>query len=171
MRVIKALHRVGYAIAAATVLIALGSPASAQQKPSPAAIATAKEIITVTGATNLFTPLIPGVIEQAKILFLQQDPGLTNDLNATAAQLRTQLAPRLSEVTDHVAELYASKFTEQELKDLLTFYKSPLGGKLIKDQPVIADGSLRFAQDWANKLSEEVVGMIRAEMKKKGHNL
>ena len=27
------------------------------------------------------------------------------------------------------------------------------------------------AQDWANKLSEEVVGKMRAEMKKKGHDL
>jgi len=171
MRVIKALHRVVHAIAVATVVIALGSPVSAQQKPSPAAIAAAKEIITITGATSLFTPLIPGVIEQAKILFLQQDPALNTDLSAVATQLRAQLAPRLSEITDHVARLYASNFTEQELKDLLAFYKSPLGIKLVKDQPVIADESLRFAQDWANKLSEEVVGMMRTEMKKKGHNL
>ncbi|MGC1465661.1 MAG: DUF2059 domain-containing protein [Pseudolabrys sp.] len=171
MRVIKALHKVAHVVAVATVLVAFGSPASAQQKPSPAAIATAKEIITITGATSLFTPLVPGVIEQANILFLQQDPSLSNDLNLVATQLRTELAPRLSEITDHVAQLYASNFTEQELKELLAFYKSPLGVKLVKDQPVIADESLRFAQDWANKLSESVVGMMRTELKKKGHNL
>ncbi|HVV62247.1 MAG TPA: DUF2059 domain-containing protein [Pseudolabrys sp.] len=171
MSVIQALHKAARAATVAVALIALGSPVSAQQQPSPAAIATAKEIITLTGATNLFTPIVPGVVEQAKILFLQQNPALGNDLNAVAADLRTQLTPRLSEVTDEVAKLYATNFSEKELKDLLAFYKSPLGSKLIKDQPIIAEASVRFAQNWANKLSEEVMTMMRAEMKKKGHNL
>ena len=171
MSVIQALHKAARVVTVAAALIALGSPVSAQQQPSPAATATAKEIITLTGATNLFTPIVPGVVEQAKILFLQQDPSLSNDLNAVAVDLRKQLTPRLAEVTDEVAKLYATNFTEKELKDLLAFYKSPLGAKLIKDQPVIAEGSVRFAQAWANKLTEEVMTMMRAEMKKKGHNL
>ncbi|HEX5509052.1 MAG TPA: DUF2059 domain-containing protein [Pseudolabrys sp.] len=171
MRVIKALHGTLRVAAVAVALIGLAASAQAQKKPSPAAMAMAKEIITITGAANLFTPLIPGVIEQAKIVFLQQDPSLGKDLNDVAAQLRTQLAPRLSEVTNEIALLYATNFTEQELKQLLAFYKSPLGVKLVKDQPAIAENSMRFAQDWANKLSEQVVPMIRAEMKKKGHNL
>ncbi len=171
MRVIKALHGAVRAAAVAAALIALAAPVQAQQKPSPRAMEMAKEIIKITGATSLFTPLIPGVIEQAKIVFLQQDPSLSKDLNDVAADLRTQLAPRLSEVTDEIARLYAINFTEPELKQLLAFYKSPLGVKLVKDQPIIAESSVRFAQDWANKLSEQVVPMIRAEMKKKGHNL
>jgi hypothetical protein len=171
MRVIKTLHGGLRAAAVVIALIGLAAPVQAQNKPSPAAVAMAKEIITITGATTLFTPLIPGVIEQAKIIFLQQDPSLSKDLNAVAEQLRTKLAPRLSEVTDEVARLYATTFTEEELKQLLAFYKSPLGTKLVKQQPVIAENSVRFAQDWANKLSEQVMPMIRAEMKKKGHNL
>ena len=59
----------------AVALVTFGSVANAQQ-PSVAAMATAKEIIATTGATTLFSPLIPGVVEQAKNLFLQQNPGL-----------------------------------------------------------------------------------------------
>jgi hypothetical protein len=81
------------------------------------------------------------------------------------------LAPRLSELSGQVAKIYAEHFTEQELKDLLAFYKSPLGKKLLTEQPKVADASLRFAQDWANKLSDEVVEKMRAELKKKGHAL
>ena len=62
-------------------------------------------------------------------------------------------------------------FTEQELKDLLAFYKSPVGKKLIAEQPTIVDASLKFAQDWANKLSDEVIAKMRDELKKKGHAL
>jgi hypothetical protein len=157
--------------AAIAAALALSAPAAYAQKPSPAALLTAGEIVTATGAMALFTPLIPGVVEQAKNLFLQQDPGLAKDLNEIVAKMRSDLAPRLGELSGQVAKNYAERFTEQELKDLLAFYKSPVGKKLIAEQPKIADASLRYAQDWANKLSDEVVKKMRAELKKKGHAL
>jgi hypothetical protein len=157
--------------AAIAAALAVSAPAAYAQKPSPAALLTASEIVTATGAMALFTPLIPGVVEQAKGLFLQQDPSLAKDANEIAAKMRGDLAPRLSEISGQVAKIYAEHFTEQELKDLLVFYKSPVGKKLIAEQPKIGDASLKFAQDWANKLSDEVVAKMRAELKKKGHAL
>jgi hypothetical protein len=153
----------------AVALAALVPGAHAQPKPSPAAMATANELIKVTGANNLFNPLIPGVIEQAKIPFLQQNPALAGELNTIAAKLRTDLAPRFTELTNEVATLYAARFTEPELKQILTFYQSPVGQKLLVQQPQIVDGSMKFAQDWANKLSDEVVAKMREELKKRGH--
>jgi len=155
----------------ALVLSAFGSPARAQQQPTPAAMATATELISVTGATALFNPLISGVVEQAKIFFLQQDPSLGKDLNEIAAQLKTELQPRFSELNGEVAKLYAARFSEQELKDLLAFYKSPLGQKLLAQQPPIVDGSMKFAQDWSNKLSDEVIAKMRDELRKRGHKM
>lgn len=155
----------------ATVLTLSSVPVAHAQKQSPAALQAAQEIVAATGATALFNPLIAGVIEQAKVLFLQQDPSLSRDANEIAAKMRADLAPRLSELNDAVAKMYATHFTEQELKDLLAFYKSPVGKKLVVQQPEIADGSLKFAQDWANKLSDEVVEKMRLELKKKGHAL
>jgi hypothetical protein len=134
-------------------------------------MATAREIIKTTGVTALFNPLIPGVIEQAKNLFLQQNPSLGKDLNEIAAKLRTDLAPRFDELTNEVAKLYATHFTEPELKDLLTFYKTPVGMKLITEQPKIGEEGLKFAQDWSNGLTDQVIAKIRDELKKRGHAL
>jgi uncharacterized protein len=170
MRFLQATHRRARLAAIAIVLV-LGSPAvhAQQQQPSAAAMATAKELITVTGATGLFAPLIAGVVEQAKLLFLQQDPSLSKDLNDISAQIRTDLTPRFSELSDEVARLYATNFSEQELKDILAFYKSPAGQKLLAQQPKVIDTSMKFAQDWANKLSDQVIAKMRDELKKKGH--
>ena len=33
-----------------------------------------------------------------------------------------------------VAKLYAARFTEQELKDLLAFYNSPVGKKIVAER-------------------------------------
>ena len=60
---------------------------------------------------------------------------------------------------------------KQELKDVLAFYKTPAGKKLLAEQPKIVDSSMKFAQDWANKLSDQVIAKMREELKKRGHAL
>jgi uncharacterized protein len=154
----------------ATVAIALVAfvPAAYSQQLTAAPTATAKELVAITGSAAVFNSLIAGVIEQAKILFLQQNPGLSKDLNEIAIQMRTDLSPRLGELSDEVAKLYATNFTDKELKAVLVFYQSPVGKKLLDQQPKVIDASMRFAQDWANKLSDEVIGKMREELKKRG---
>jgi hypothetical protein len=157
--------------AALGVTLMICGPLAHAQQPSPAALASAKELITITGATSLFNPLIVGVVEQAKVLYLQQNPALAKDLNDISTRMRTDLQPRFTELTDEVARLYAASFTEQELKDILAFYKTTAGKKLLLEQPRVVDSSMKFAQDWANKLSDQVVAKMRDELKKRGHAL
>ena len=157
--------------AALGLTLAIFSPLASAQQPSPGATASAKELITITGTTALFSPLIAGVVEQAKILYLQQNPALSKDLNEIATQMRADLQPRFSEINEEVARLYAANFTEQELKDILAFYKTTAGKKLLAEQPKIIDSSMKFAQDWANNLSDQVIAKMRDELKKRGHAL
>jgi uncharacterized protein len=157
-------------LACAFVFAASVGSAHAQQ-PSATALATAKELITTKGAAAIFDPVVPGVIEQAKSALLRTNPMLSKDLNEVAAKLRADYALRSVEIVNDIAKLYATRFTEQELKDALAFYKSPLGRKLLVEEPRVLDEGMRNTQTWANKLSEEVLGKIRAEMKKRGHDI
>ena len=83
MSIIQATKRTSRLTAVAFSLVAFG-PAAHSQQTSVAAIATAKELVAATKATTVFDPLIAGVVEQAKLLFLQQNPGLAKDLNEIA---------------------------------------------------------------------------------------
>ena len=107
MSVIEAIKN-GARPAALAIMLATIGPAANAQQPSAAAMSTAKELIAVAGATSLFGPLVAGVVEQAKVLYLQQDPSLAKDLNEISAQLRTELQPRFSELNDEVARLSRS---------------------------------------------------------------
>jgi uncharacterized protein len=158
------------ALVLALVLAASCGSAHAQQ-PSATALTTAKELITTKGATAIFDPVVVGVIEQAKSVLLRTNPMLSKDLNEVATKLRADYAPRSVEILNDTARIYATRFTEQELKDVLAFYKSPLGQKLLAEEPRILDEGMRNAETWANKLSEEVIGKIRVEMKKRGHEI
>jgi hypothetical protein len=158
--------------AACVALALVVAPAVAPaQQPSQGALTAASEIIDVRGSMAVFEPVIPGVIEQAKGVFIQSNPNLAKDLNDVAADLRKQMAPRMEELRAEAAKVYASRFTEQELKEMLAFYKTPLGKKMLTEEPNVVERTLQTAQDWANRMSEEVMGKFRAEMKKKGHTL
>ena len=157
--------------AALLAAVVFGGSAIAQSQPSAEAVETARQIITLKGGENIFNTLIPGVIEQSKYMFEQQNPNLGNALREVATKLRNELAPRQAELNSEVAKVYASRFTEKEIKDLLAFYQSPLGRKLITEEPRALDQSMTYAQDWARKLSDEVVVKMRAEMKKLGHDI
>jgi uncharacterized protein len=170
MSVIQATKRAARLTTLVVALVAFG-PAAHSQQPSAAAMATAKELVAITGTTTLFNPLIAGVVEQSKLLFLQQNPGLAKDLNEIAEKMREDLKPRFVELTNEVAREYATNFTESELKAILAFYQSPAGKKLLERQPAVVDSSMKFAQDWANKLSDEVVPKMREQLKKRGHAL
>ena len=50
-----------------------------------------------------------------------------------------------------MAQVYANEFTEQELKDLVTFYKSPLGQKLLASEPRAIQFSMSYMNQWAQQ--------------------
>ena len=161
----------GARAAAFVFAIAMFTGLASAEEPAPSALALAKELIVLKGSTQLWDAVVPGVIEQAKGVFMQTNPALGRELNDVAAQLRTEYAPRASQLVDQVAQLYAKTFTEQELKDALAFFKSPLGRKIVSEEPKVLDDGFRRIQEWTNKFSEEVMGRMRAEMKKKGYDL
>lgn len=162
--------RSGRAAALALVCLAFAGNADAQQ-PTPGALVAARELLEVKGATSMFDPLVPGIVETVKNNYLQTNTSLVKDLNEVALLLRTEFAPRRAEILNDVATLYAQRFSEQELKDIVAFYKTPVGKKFVTEEPQVIDQSLQRAQAWSQKLSEEVLSRFRAEMKKRGHDL
>jgi hypothetical protein len=154
----------------ALALIAWGGSAPAQQ-PSANAITMAKEIIVAKGSADMFSGVIPNLIERSKVLLLQTNPLLGRDLNEVAARLRSELAPRTVELLNEMAKVYASSFTEAELRDALAFYKSPLGKKIITVEPEVLERTIATSNTWSERFAEEVIGKFRTEMKKKGHDL
>ena len=158
------------ALAAALALACLAGEVRAQA-PTPGALAAAKGLVVVKGAAAMFNPLVPGVIESAKNSFLPTNPQLAKPLNDVALALRKEYEARTGEVVDEVARVYAAHFTEQELKDIIAFYKTPTGRKLLAEEPRVLEDGMKAAQDWATQFSDVVVERFRVEMKKKGFNL
>lgn len=155
---------------AGAVLLGFAGTALAKE-PTPKEIATARKLIELKGADNIFDPMLIGIIEKTKYTFLQTNPMLSSDLNAVALQLRQEFQPQLEQLKNDAASRYASHFTETELNQIYAFYSSPLGAKLISAEPQILDQSIKDASDWAGKIADEVMAKMRSEMRKRGHEL
>jgi uncharacterized protein len=157
---------------AALVALALVTAATAQaQQPSAAALASARELMELKGVKSMVEPVVAGVIQQTTGTILQTNPGLTKDLAEVSAQLRNEYQPRVAEMINEIVQLYAQRFNEQELKDAVAFYKSPTGKKVLLEEPRILDATYARLQQWAIQFQNEVAARVRAEMKKRGHNL
>lgn len=159
------------ALAAQPVMSQAVMAQTAAPKPSPTAILVAKQIVELKGARNLYVPLIRGVVEKTKNMFMQTNFMWSKDLNEVAAIEIKKYEPRVDELMDNSARIYASHFTEQELKDLLAFYKSPLGQKALIEEPKALDQSMADAGTWGDNLSQEVIADMRDQMKKRGHDM
>ena len=71
------------------------------------------------------------------------------------------------QIGDGMAQIYATEFSEQELKDLVAFYKTPLGQKLLSSEPRAIQLSMTWMQGWAQAFQENINEEFRAEMKKR----
>jgi hypothetical protein len=169
---------------AAGLLLALGMPANAQQKqaapaapaPSlkqctPAAKDAAAEILKFKGASSLYANIIPNVVLQTKETLLAANLNYQKDLTEVAAIVAQSFQGKEKEVGDGMAQVYCSEFSEQELKDLVAFYKSPLGQKLLSSEPRAIQFSMAYMNQWAQQFAETVNAQFRAEMRKRGKQI
>jgi hypothetical protein len=161
------------AIALMMTLAALNVSAQAQQTApaSPAAVQLARDVVLASGATRAFDGVVPSILQQSLGVFVQQNPDLQKELTATIKGFAPEFEKRVSEIIDIVARVYASRFAEAELKEILAFYRSTTGKKMVSLLPNVLEESFVKTQEWGAKLSEEVVIRLRTDMKKKGHTI
>jgi len=167
----KNLARVLSAAGLALGLALTGVPAPAQQQPSTEAIAAAKEILTLTHASNSYALIVPNIVARTVNVLLQNNINYQNDLNTVAEIISKRFAGREQEIGDQMARAYAEEFTEQELKDLITFYKSPLGQKLISTEPKRIAVNADIMNEWERAFADTVVNEFRTEMHKRGKDI
>jgi hypothetical protein len=171
----RSLSRILSAAGLAFGLALTGVSAEAQPaKPSPpsmAAIAVAKELLTLKNVAQMYASAVPNIVHKTKEALLQSNLNYQKDLNEVEVIVAQQLAGREKEIGDGMATFYAMDFTEQELKDLVAFYKSPLGQKLLAQEPKTIQASIAYMNQWAQSFAELVNGQFRAEMRKRGKEI
>jgi len=159
-----------FAKLAAVAGLALGlvwsaTPATAQNAPTPSAIAAAKQLLALKNASAMYAALVPNVVQRTKQALVQNNLNYQKDLDEVAVKVAHDLAGQEKAVDEEIARVYATDFTEKELTELIAFYKTPLGKKLLEQEPRTIQSSFEAMNRFAQKFAETVEAKFRAEMR------
>ncbi len=61
---------------------------------------------------------------------------------------------------------YEKHFTHEEIKELIKFYESPLGKKMVKVQPLMMQEMMPKIQEWTKTLSKRLKDMLEKKESK-----
>lgn len=147
------------------------APAAAPAEPTAGQIALGRDIVTASGMSRSFEIAVPQFLDQIATRLTQTRPDLIKDLNTVLEQIKPEFDKRTATVVDQAARSYAQRFSEDELKQIAAFFKSPTGAKYVETQPLVFNDVFVALQAWQKQLSGDMMTRVREEMKKKGHEL
>jgi hypothetical protein len=147
------------------------APATTTSQPSPQQMSLARDVVLYSGIARSFQVVVPQYLDQIGTNLTRTRPDLIRDLNVVMEQLKPEFDKRVDEMVDNAARIYAARLNEQQLKDAATFFKSPAGVAYVQAQPALMGDLFPAMQAWQKQISEDMVTRVRAEMKKKGHDI
>jgi hypothetical protein len=80
------------------------------------------------------------------------------------AMVRSQVQVETQDFLLLSAELYASRFSDAELDQLIAFYSSGIGAKYFRAREQLDRQELELASAWSNQLAPKVVEEVHAKM-------
>ena len=134
-----------------------------------------KTLLDITGvkvipeqiATNTVQSWVPG-IKQLDPKFPDKGFQITRDAFLAALNAKIDVPGGLIE---QVTLVYHNAFTAPEIAELLKFYQSPIGKKLLSSQAKTNAETFQTAMKWADSLSSDIDQRIDAALKKEGLKL
>ena len=95
--------------------------------------------------------------------------GQFETFNATIDQMASMMALTLDEsekellskevmgsLVDLLVPIYKNHFTEQDLKEAIELYKTPIGKKISEKTPIIAQETMQASMQWGMELAEKM---------------
>lgn len=155
----------GAALAAVLAVQVAGAPAWAG---SPEKQAQIRELLRNSGGLTIADEMMRVVSSQTIELLSRQSgerppPGTVEAIqNAVSKVMRRNFGTFL----DSMITVYDKAYTDQEVKDLLAFYKSPVGRKSVAILPQMLQASQVLAQRWVKKIEPELTSEIKAAVDK-----
>ncbi|MFZ0241404.1 MAG: DUF2059 domain-containing protein [Desulfobacterales bacterium] len=120
----------------------------------------AEKVLSLTNADKMLAPLI----EQLQQVQLQQlrQMALSPEAYATAQKYVQRINDlvvgelRWQNIKEDYVGLYTAAFTEQELHQLIAFYSTPAGQKMVARMPALMQQSLQLGQQKIERIMPEI---------------
>jgi uncharacterized protein len=123
---------------------------------------------TVQNATTVIDRMLPQMIDVIR----KSNPEIPQTvLDALEADGKDEFHKAIPELIEPIIAIYDSNYSAEEVRQLLAFYESPIGRKLIQQMPQIMQQSLALGASWGQSIGERVADRMRVSAKQKGYDL
>lgn len=68
---------------------------------------------------------------------------------------------KAEDITNMIIPIYDKHYTESDIDQLIAFYNSPIGKKMIATMPQVMQESMVAGQAWGKQISEKVIAKLK----------
>jgi len=163
-------HRIFSAVAL-MICLAYG-PAIAAEEMSKQKRSDIEQLIEMTGAINIGKQMSEVFGAQLWEAVKAARPDVPPTLfDVLQQEVNGVIDRRLPELSALIIPVYHKHFTHAEIKDLIAFYKSPLGRKMIQVMPVLVQESISVGQQWGQSIAPEIQIRVLERLQSEGVEL
>ena len=110
---------------------------------------------------------VSNVRSQAAQMFNLMLPNLKSMAPGAPSTFWTRLESRLDMdgFVDLFIPIYDRNFSHDDIKNLIKFYESPIGKKMLEVTPSMTQESYRVGEEWGQKLAMDII----SELKRQGY--
>ncbi|POR52366.1 DUF2059 domain-containing protein [Bosea psychrotolerans] len=164
------------ASAALGLALTLSAPVFAQTAAPAAAITPshlqlAREAAELTGISASLESIYTEFSTRTKQLVGTTRPELKKDMDAVIDALKPEADAKRAEIMVTASEIFARKINEADLKEVVTFFKSPVGQRYNAARTSAIDEIYVVLEPWSINTSNFLFDRFTQEMRKRGHQM
>lgn len=162
----------GLAIALSAAFLATGVFAQEKKAPEPISeshLQAAKDAVIAAKVLGTYDNFLPLIAEQTRTLFVRSNPSAGAEIDEVVNETALKLVEKRPELNQIIYEVWARRFSEEELKEIAAFYNSPVGQKFSELGAELTALSIGAGRQWSDKISAEMVSIVREELKTRGY--
>jgi hypothetical protein len=114
------------------------------------------ELVNVMGGGDIAKQVMGSLVNSFKTVYTDVPSDFWDDFV-------NEVDPR--EIEELLVPIYLKYYTEKELDDMIAFYKSPTGKKMIESMPGVMQESMEIGKAWGAKLAERVMYKLNKKNK------
>jgi hypothetical protein len=138
------------------------------QEITASQLAVALDVVHNTKDMKEFDGVLWKLSGQVENQLIAQRPDLSDKIIAAVQAAALKLASRRADLDNDAARIWAKLFSEDELKAIDAFFKSPAGQKYADLEGQIYQETLSAVGQWQDRLGDELVQQSHSELKTAG---
>jgi len=124
-------------------------------------------MLRASGQLEASEQIISGMVPQLTQLITQANPKLPQlEVAKHMKHLEGVLKREVPRLLELLVPVYMKHFSHEEIKQLISFYSSPIGKKFVEKQALIIPESMQVGQRWGQEAAQKAIQSTMQKIRK-----